>query len=236
VNMQPILVWIDPSEQNSNRSKDLIDAIDKNSAFKFAGFRKQSTDVSFDRLVNVELKEPADLVQSVLNGHLARQVIAMQSEMCPAFIVCLGSLSDALETITSITKRGRRSVSDKISDQSRVRAFCADSFAYNIPVFFWDSQPMHWMLSHVYNILTSGDITSHLPKTDRELPAIAMLCMIPGVGKSVARGLINRYGSIKQLCDAVAEDPESIKDTVIGKRRIGSKIALNVADMLTRRY
>jgi hypothetical protein len=40
--------------------------------------------------LNVELKEPADLAASVLNGHLARQVVAMQGSKKPGCIVCLG--------------------------------------------------------------------------------------------------------------------------------------------------
>jgi hypothetical protein len=105
---QIISVRIDSNEKSSQRADDLIAATKGNPAFRFDGFSEIPVDVRFElrdedpiggglcnisvQALNVELKEPADLAASVLNGHLAQQVVAMQGSKEPGCIVCLGSV------------------------------------------------------------------------------------------------------------------------------------------------
>jgi hypothetical protein len=243
---QIISVRIDSNEKSSQRADDLIAAIKGSTAFRFDGFSEIPVDVRFElrdedpiggglwnisaQALNVELKEPADLAASVLNGHLARQVVAMQGSKEPGCIVCLGSVRDACGSVPRLTRRGYRGRDRVETDKGRIRAFCADSWAWNIPVFFWNDLPMQWLLSHAYNMLQGGDILSHLPKGSRNAGAAAMLCAIPTIGPSTATAMLDMLGPFQQLPwpGVIQMDIQEVRS---GARRIGPAKARKICEV-----
>jgi hypothetical protein len=243
---QIISVRIDSNEKSSQRADDLIAAIKGGTAFRFDGFSEIPVDVRFElrdedpigvglcnisvQALNVELKEPADLAASVLNGHLAQQVVAMQGSKEPGCIVCLGSVLEACGSVPRLTRRGYRGRDRIEADKGRMRAFCADSWAWNIPVFFWDDQPMQWLLSHAYNMLQGGDVLSHLPKGSKNVSAAAMLCVIPTIGPSTATAMLEGLGPFQQLPwpGVVQADIQEVRSSA---RRIGPAKARKVCEV-----
>lgn len=212
-----ISVSIDGNERSSDRAYNLVRAIDKDHRFEFKGFDSLPVDVRFEIpnfALNMELKEPADLASSVLSGHLTKQVIAMHDCFEPGCIVCLGTVEQALKSISKINQRGRKKRESIEQDKARVRSFCADSYAWNIPVFFWDYQPMLWLLSHAYNALLEGDVMSHLPKGNTKAVPVAMLSAIPSIGSVTARAILDSLGPFQRLPwpEVKLEDIQEIKN------------------------
>ncbi len=198
-----IRMKIDANEQNSERAKKLEKIVSKKSKeFEFCGYHNLLSDVEFSidgHTVHVELKEKADLVSSVLSGHLPHQVLNIQTKNEPAFIAVLGSAAETLDTISRINKQGYRGKDAIANDKNRIRSFCSDSYSIGVPVFFWDAEPMEWVVSHAKNILLESDILDHLPKPRECSVQEAMFCMIPGIGAATSKKIIKRFGKFDQL-------------------------------------
>lgn len=223
-----IEVLMDSNEQTHDRFKEIKTAVEAHgNLFLWKGFDEIPVDMRFvdhglKRFLSVELKEPADLVGSVLSGHLAKQVLALQTAQEPGFIVCLGSVSKAYDSIPKVLHgqyRGKKVIEQ---DFGRVRHFCAASNAVGYPVFFWDKFAAELTLTTVYDIITDADIYGYLPKSKDNITEVAMLCLIPTIGPTMAKGLYSKYGSIRKIMDATEEELAEVK---INGRRLGKKAA-----------
>ena len=221
-----IRVMMDSNEQNSQRAKDLERIVkDHSDVYIWDGFKELPVDVRCQdicsgRYVSIELKEPADMVASVLGGHLAQQVTALQSAQEPAMIAVLGSMYTVFREISPMAG-GKYRGKDLIQrDFGRITDFCATSFGEGYPVFFWDINWASMMLHHVQKYFKNGSICEFLKKDKNNPVAIAMLCMIPGVGASTAEALIKEYDSISVLTMATIP---TLAETKINGKKLGKK-------------
>ncbi len=91
-----IEVLMDSNEQQWQRKAAMEEAVASHKNFNWMGLAEIPVDLRFRdtatyRTISVELKEPSDMVTSVTNGHLAKQVMAMREAGEAGFIVCTGS-------------------------------------------------------------------------------------------------------------------------------------------------
>jgi ERCC4-type nuclease len=217
---------VDSNEKSSRRAEDLKNATEKHpDKFTWEGFKELPVDIRFQdtssgRYFSVELKEPQDMVASVLSGHLAQQLVVLKASREPGFIVCTGSQKSVLNSVTPIAD-GKYRGKDKIfRDFSRIKHFCATAYSEGYPVFFWDLDWAPTTLAHALDYFMSPTIFEYLHK-DKDNPVnVAMLCMIPGVGATTAQVLVDTYGSIRALTMA---DPKVLAELKINGRKLGKR-------------
>lgn len=244
-----IAILMSPNEKGTSRATKLAKTIADDPRFMLPDFEDIPVDLRFshkpgygeygppkvvfrepENILNVELKTASDLVASVLNGHLAAQVLMLQAVQEPACIVTIGSIDEAYESVATVTTRGHRGHGRIEQDKARVRAFCADSYALGIPVFFWSEKHWaKWLLSHAANMLLGGSVLYHLPKADPLAIPEAALCMGRGIGPATAKAIMQEYGSISNLTTASLEDLAEVRQDA---RRIGPKKAEAVIRLL----
>ena len=221
-----IRVLMDSNERNSIRAEEIQDAVNKyRDNFIWEGYAEIPVDLRFQnhdtrRYISVELKSPADLVSSVLSGHLAQQIIMLHDNGEPGFIVCTGSAKDVLGSINPV-KDGKYRGKDQIfKDFGRIEEFCADAYSNGFPVFCWEVNWAKITLKHIKSYFENPSICKHIPKPKNQLVPVAMLCMIPGIGATTAEDLIDKYGSIEMLC---AVTQENLSETKINGKKLGKK-------------
>jgi len=233
----PIQVVISPNETTHARTQKLAIAVTEHPAFELVECREIPVDVQFrtgEAHINVELKEPADMVQSVLNGHLTRQVLAMREAQAPAMIVVLGSLKDVEAAIPWVDSNGKRDPKARWSDLGRVRAFAAEAYSVGIPVFYWDQNWEGHLLSHAKRLLQGGNILATIPKPAEGMRQVAALSMlVPGLGPKKAQALIDGFeGGFFALMWLVCRPYTEVKilDSLQEVPGIGPKLATAIME------
>ena len=177
--------------------------IDSDLMFEMDGYR-----------VATELKEAGDLLASCTRNHFRRQIqnLSIQADV-PAFVTVLGSPGDVRLHQRSIRKKkGLMNAQDLDREWDLVMSQCITSHAeYNIPVMFWDVDPMKWTISLAKHMMTGGKFPQFKPKTNSARIPQSMLEECPGVGPEMANALIRQFGTIKNLCRAKPEDIFAVK-------------------------
>jgi hypothetical protein len=217
---------MDSNEKTSKRAPMMQEAVDAHKKlYSWGGFADLPVDVrvrdttSF-KTYSIELKEPADMVSSVLSGHLAKQILSIQSSQEPGCVVVLGSVSKTFDSIPKVIRGQYRGKVQLSQDMGRIRHFCTASASVGYPVYFYDMFAAEFILSTAYDYLTGKDVYGYLPKDSNTIVEISMLCMIPGIGETVAKQLYLKYGSIRKIMDASEED---LAETKINGKRLGKK-------------
>jgi ERCC4-type nuclease len=223
-----IEVLMDSNEQQWQRKAAMEEAVASHpKTFVWGGLAEIPVDMRFRdtatyRTISVELKEPSDMVTSVTNGHLAKQILTLREAGEPGFVVCTGSAKDVFDAIPRYTQSGRRTTPAIYQQFGIIRHFTAASYADGYPVFFLDCAWPQFILNNVEAFFTVPTVLSYLHKDKDTMTAAAMLCMIPGVGAETAKGLISSFGSLRQVMNASQKDLES---TIINGRKLGKKAA-----------
>lgn len=221
-------VLMDSNESSHDRFKGIKSAVEAHEdIFCWKGFGEIPVDIQFidqgtKKSVSVELKTPEDLVSSVLSGHLAKQVLSLQTLQEPGFIVCLGSVGEAYKSVSTVTTRGYKGKSQVAQDFGRVRHFCTAAYASGYPVLFYDKFASEFILNMAYDKLTQADVLGFLPKNKNDITEVAMLCLIPTIGPTIAKQLYFKFGSIRKIMDATEEE---LSETKINGKRLGKKAA-----------
>ena len=221
-----IEVQMDSNEQQWQRISAMEDIVDSHKdKFTWKGTAEIPVDIRFRdtatyRTISVELKEPSDMVTSVTNGHLAKQVMAMRDAGEPGFVVCTGSAKDVFDAIPRYTTAGRRTTPAIYQQFGIIRNFTAASYADGYPVFFLDCAWPQFILNHVEAFFNVPTVLAYLHKDKETLTSAAMLCMIPGIGAETAKGLISSFGSIRQVMNASEKE---LSETLVNGRKIGKK-------------
>lgn len=181
------------------------------------------------KTVHVELKEIPDFWASKSSGHLGQQILGMVAAGSPAFVAVFGSLQEALEVVPKMKsddgKPRPRTRVDIQSDISTARAFCADATACGVPLFFLSTnhqQSFAWILSMAKHILTGPSLASWLPRFPADPAGYGMLCSIRGIGHEAALALLQAYGGVEQIVDAVRIDIDALADTPVNGKRLGA--------------
>jgi len=212
----PIRVFIDTNElQHVKRWRKLQEAVESHPEFEWCTFQDLPVDLQFvmgEKTLSVELKEPADLVQSIATGHLTHQILNLQT---PGFIVCLGSVQDVFKAIPTYGPGGRRSIQQQFGI---IRHFCATAGSLGYPVFFYDMSWASFVLAQVEAYFTNPSILSYIHKGST--PGEAVLCMVPGIGAKTAKKLIEHFGTLRGVVDA--SESELAEVTLEGKK-LGKK-------------
>ena len=159
-------------------------------------------------ILNIELKEPNDFVQSVLNGHLQEQVLSIRERVEPGCIVILGNLEAIYEAIRdSATGRGvKKSEIQHViaSTHARCKSFRKRSMLNGVPVFFkgddsgfFDNKDQ-WadLLELAVDYLTDGDMMGFRQRPadgERELLATSVLFHGDGIGPGVLKPVLEDY-------------------------------------------
>ena len=116
-------------------------------------------------------------------------------------------------------------------DLSTARAFCADLGACNVPVYFLSSnhlQSFPWILSMAKNILLGPNLASWLPRFPVDPEGYGILCSIPGIGDTVAKGLLQAYRGIEQIVNDCKFGPDGLADTKINGKKLGKSKASKI--------
>ena len=221
-----IEVMVDSNEAQWDRVAELEKAVAARSEqYTWRGVEELPVDLRFreqptHRTISVELKTPEDMVNSVLNGHLAMQMISLREAGEPGFIVVIGSMKDTLAAIPKYTTAGRRTQPEVYSIMGQIRHFTGAAYADGYPTFFLDFGWPQQVLNNVDAFFKVPTVLPYLQKNKQSLTGAAMLCMVPGVGATIAQGLIDSFGSLKAVMNASEAD---IAATVINGRKIGKK-------------
>ena len=159
-------------------------------------------------ILNIELKEPNDFVQSVLNGHLAEQVLSIRELHENGCIVILGNLEAIYEAIRdSATGRGvKKSEIHHViaSTHARCKSFRKRSMLNGVPVFFKGDDsgffdgPNQWadILELAVDYLTDGDMMGFRLRPadgERELLAASIMFHGDGIGPGVLKPVMQDY-------------------------------------------
>ena len=161
-----------------------------------------------ENILNIELKEPNDFVQSVLNGHLQEQVLSIRERREDGCIVILGDLDAIYEAIKdSATGQGikRSEVGHVIaSAHARCKSFRKRSMLNGVPVFFkgddsgfFDSKDQ-WkdILELAVDYLTDGSMMGFRQRPaegERDLLAASILFHGDGIGPGVLKPVMEDY-------------------------------------------
>ena len=168
-----------------------------------------------NKVLNMELKEPQDFVQSVLSGHLYDQTLSIRESCQNGCTVILGGLEDIYEAIKqSATGRGvkRSEIGHVIATtHSRCKSFRKRSFLNGVPIFyigddsgFFDNLEEDdkknkigvWkdILELAADYLADGDMLGFRVRpadNEREVAAASMLRK--GIGSDSMRVLLKEY-------------------------------------------
>jgi hypothetical protein len=156
--------------------------------------------------LNIELKRPMDLVQSVLSGHLMKQTLSIRESGYNGCTVILGDSGEIAEAIRD-SAQGRGIKKAEIghviaTTHSRCKSFRKRSFLNGIPIFhkgddsgFFDSDDQ-WkdILELAHDYLLDGDMMGFRQRpaeNEREVAAAAMLHK--GIGSDSMRILLKEY-------------------------------------------
>jgi ERCC4-type nuclease len=153
------------------------------------------------KLYNIELKEPADYVSSVLgkNGHLYQQYLSMAEAGAPCMILVLGSDDDVHAAIfESLMTRyhGQERMYQIASYEKRLIDFEANAEALGCPVERWDSMPYSRLLSRVAKRLEGkASLMDYRPRPAEEEREVASLAMLlgNGIGESKAKAILEKF-------------------------------------------
>jgi ERCC4-type nuclease len=229
-----IRVLVDSNEQSFSRAEVLHETVNKHpDHFEWAGYEEIPVDIRFGdvdsgRYVSVELKTPADLVSSVLSGHLPQQLLLLYNAKEPGFIVCTGGSKDTAGHVSPIAQGKYRGKNAILADIARIEEFEAAAFALGYPVFYWDNRWEERTLKHIRAMFETPSILKFLHKDKSLSTQAASLCMCPGIGPTTAAELISTYKTIEGLVNTPMETLESTK---IKGKRLGVK-AKNLWGML----
>lgn len=115
-------------------------------------------------------------------------------------------------------RRGQMAIA---RDVNTARAFCADAAACGVPVHFLSTsqeQSFRWILSYAKNILTGPSLAAWLPRFPVDPAGYGILCSIPGIGDTVAKGLLQQYATVAAI---VSVDLDELANTKINGKRLG---------------
>ncbi len=233
---------MDSSEKGSERARALALACGGDPAYKLCGFAEIPVDMRLElpdpeelmpmAAVNVELKEIPDFWSSKASGHLGQQVLGMLQAHEPGFIAVFGSLQEVLVQVPKIKmgegKPRHRSQMDIACDINTARAFCGDAAACGVPVHFLSQsheQSFRWILSYAKNILQGPSLASWLPRFPVDPAGYGILCSIPGIGDTVAKGLLQQYPSVAAIISIESGELANVK---INGKRLGNARASKI--------
>ena len=170
--------------------------------------------------LHVELKEPQDFVQSVLNGHLLDQTLSIRESGYNGCTVILGGLDDLYEAIKDASKvrSGKHLRGDELkhaiaTTHSRCKSFRKRSFLNGIPIFyvgddsgFFDNGEEDdkgnkigvWkdILELASDYLTDGDMLGFRQRPadgEREILAASIMFHGDGIGPGVLKPVMDEY-------------------------------------------
>lgn len=227
-------VFADHNESTSPRPTALQKAL--GTQYEWGGFADLEVDYRVTdgtHSVDIEAKELDDLWASK-RDHLGPQILGIVATGNIGFVAVFGSLTEALQAVpkvksdvnpSGIRKTHARSQMDIVQDLSTMRAFCADAMGCNVPVHFLSKnhqQSFQWMLSYAKNILTGPNMASWLPRFPADPAGYGMLCSIRGIGHEAALALLQAYGGVEQIVDAVRIDIDALADTPVNGKRLGA--------------
>jgi hypothetical protein len=165
--------------------------------------------IGFYKILNIELKEPNDFVQSVLNGHLAEQTMSIREDANDGCTVILGDQAEIYAALKDASKlrSGKYLRSDELrqtvaGNHLRCKSFRKRSFLNGVPVFwkgddsgFFDGEDQ-WkdILELAHDYLLDGSMMGFMQRPaigERELVATSML--FRGIGAKTLEPVMAEY-------------------------------------------
>lgn len=190
------------------------------------------------RRFGVEVKRIPDYVTSLKEGHLGKQLLPLIEQRIPCRVVVLGSLDELPEGYSYVNVHGKRSRHQFEGDANQERGFASAAFAAGVSVEFLSKNGIKSFI-RVLDMVKSWflsdpeELVAWMPKpTKHSMRALAMLMCARDVGLTRARGILDFYGSINDLCKALSENPHQLAALKINGRKLGEKAALNILDVL----
>lgn len=150
-------------------------------------------------IFNVELKEPADYIQSALGkvGHLYDQVLTMRELGDPCMVLVLGDDKDVLAAINEslwTRYRGQELGFQIASYQDRLINFESCCGSLGVPVYRWRSSPWKRLLSLADKMLNGGSLMSYRPKpAEGERLEAAASMLFKGLGPDTMKTVLEYY-------------------------------------------
>lgn len=187
----------------------------------------------------VELKEPSDFVQSVLNGHLHEQTLSIREtgqDGCTVILGDLGAIQEAIKDSANGRGLKKAEIGHVIaSTYARCKSFRKRSMLNGVPIFhkgddsgFFDGEDQFKdILDLAADYLTDGDMMGFRMRPadgERELLAASILFHGDGIGPGVLTPVMKEYDLVlvprgefaHQPCDMPGIGPK--RSEMIDKR------------------
>lgn len=190
------------------------------------------------RMFGVEVKKREDYIGSIKDGHLGKQLVPLIERQIPCRIAVLCSLDELPKGFSYVNIHGRRSRSDRQMDENQERGFASAAIAAGVSVEFYSQDGIKSFIRILDTVKgwfcnDPENLVAWMPKpTKHSLRALAMLTCSQGIGPARARGILDFYGSIHNLCNALSQNPHQLKSLKINGRKLGEKAAQSLLDTL----
>lgn len=183
--------------------------------------------------LGVELKEPRDMIESVLKGHLGEQQRKANALGIPCDIVVFGSPDKVQKSISRMTHRGRKTPDEMIQTWYRYTKEEAKLRAANFtPMYLSENHDttMEIVMARAWAV-ELGDI--YLPTVKAVSTKVAMMRCLPRIGPTVAIEM-DRVGIRPALVAQINGEDVIIQDPNIlcAAAHVGPKTAKGVIESL----
>lgn len=194
VQSQSMQVKMAAGERGSKRHLALVEIISRHPDRYTLPIKWENTDdLGIDLVigkVGFELKEDADAIGSMFNGHLAgqrRNAKEMGLDMC--LVIIFGSPEDVVEAIPDRDQNGWRDEKIKSREQHRwMDGYAALLVSGFIPLYL--SRDHKITMEHVVDIAWAAENNAiGLPGIRAESPAVAMMQCLPKVGFKLSKAM-----------------------------------------------
>ena len=172
-------------------------------------------DIIFSDEICFEHKTPQDLISSVFDGRLFRQIDEMQNNYEHSFVLVSGTLTEVLE------------LADMINRYSSIMAAVCSCFVRRCPVIFCDTLVN---LADVVKVLgeklTDGKPRERpIQKTRMIDLKLQFICSLPNINETRGKSLLKEFGSVKGVINATSTDLQRV-------HKIGEKTAKGIRDVI----
>jgi len=195
-----VIVRVSPNEQGSPRWKALNRVLSRHPDRYEVTWTEPGIDVLFEDIAGFEWKEPADLVSSMFNGHMASQRRQAKKLGVPCYVLVMGSLADVINAIPRTGANGARPAEEISRDANRIIKGAAKLAASNFPVLTPGPHgvAMELMVS-IANALEANDIA--LPGVKAESTQEAMMRCLPRVGPTLSGEMVKAGIRVKLVAN-----------------------------------
>ncbi len=184
------------------------------------------------RTFSVEIKTLKDFHASLNTDRFCSQLLSFVEAGQPCAIAVFGSYKDVIANIPDFDYHGRKSQKKISMMKGMVDDIICECYGMYIPIIFLETNPVtsFLLLSKIsMKVLRGGCAANMIPKPDRSVRQVAILCLIKGVGEKTATAIIREFGSIANLVEDIKNGAKRLTKIKVGRRTINPDTAKNIS-------